>query len=528
MVTTDMIQGPLRNPGLLILGHLLLLLVGCVPEARRSESLLPDPRVRTLVREQTYQTSDLDSKVAAQTIALAQVKWRLLDEVATALELAPAILQAHLTREQLVTLVAGAVQPELVAERWDGQRYWLKAQATLTPENVAVILASLHWDRQRIAALQDMRQQTENTLQELLRLKETLATASHDIDTVLLRHTYAKKLTVLTALDWCNRGLVAANRGDAVGAAMAFSLVIELLPHNAAAYYQRSLAYAALGWHQQALDDVSQAIAWRSNEAAYYQRRGTLYAQLNEAQHALQDFSRAIDLEPSLGEAYASRGTLYSKLGDPQRAVQDFSQAIALRPDDHHAYSKRGTAYSLLGEHERAVQDFTRVIELAPQHPEAYYHRGLAYEKLGQHQQVIADLSRALAFDATLKDAYYARGKAYAEVGEHRQAIQDYQRALKLDPQFADTYYALGQAYLRVGNQPQAIASFHQAARRGCKPLIQQVQTRLQKAGLKPGPADGVLGPQTVEALRSYQKRRTLPVTGALDEATLGALLTGT
>jgi peptidoglycan hydrolase-like protein with peptidoglycan-binding domain len=53
---------------------------------------------------------------------------------------------------------------------------------------------------------------------------------------------------------------------------------------------------------------------------------------------------------------------------------------------------------------------------------------------------------------------------------------------------------------------------------------VSQVQKHLQAAGVYNGAIDGVLGPQTREALRQYQARRGLPTTGELDEATRKAL----
>jgi hypothetical protein len=53
---------------------------------------------------------------------------------------------------------------------------------------------------------------------------------------------------------------------------------------------------------------------------------------------------------------------------------------------------------------------------------------------------------------------------------------------------------------------------------------LRQVQERLQAAGFSPGPLDGRLGPQTRTALRRYQQRKGLPVTGTPDPQTLRAL----
>jgi hypothetical protein len=54
--------------------------------------------------------------------------------------------------------------------------------------------------------------------------------------------------------------------------------------------------------------------------------------------------------------------------------------------------------------------------------------------------------------------------------------------------------------------------------------LIRRIQQLLISEGFKPGPVDGLLGPQTKVALIAYQIKRGLPVTGTLDEGTLQAL----
>ena len=56
------------------------------------------------------------------------------------------------------------------------------------------------------------------------------------------------------------------------------------------------------------------------------------------------------------------------------------------------------------------------------------------------------------------------------------------------------------------------------------KDHIQQVQERLKAEGFDPGPVDGALHAQTEAAIRQYQQKQGLPVSGALDEATLREL----
>jgi peptidoglycan hydrolase-like protein with peptidoglycan-binding domain len=53
---------------------------------------------------------------------------------------------------------------------------------------------------------------------------------------------------------------------------------------------------------------------------------------------------------------------------------------------------------------------------------------------------------------------------------------------------------------------------------------IERMQKALKQQGHDPGPIDGVMGNQTRDALRAYQKKQGLEATGQLDEATTAKL----
>ena len=56
---------------------------------------------------------------------------------------------------------------------------------------------------------------------------------------------------------------------------------------------------------------------------------------------------------------------------------------------------------------------------------------------------------------------------------------------------------------------------------------IQVAQAHLRDFGFDPGPVDGIYTPQTQAAVRAYQARYGLPVSGLLDYATRRELLPG-
>ena len=53
---------------------------------------------------------------------------------------------------------------------------------------------------------------------------------------------------------------------------------------------------------------------------------------------------------------------------------------------------------------------------------------------------------------------------------------------------------------------------------------LAQAQARLLALGYQPGPADGRMGPRTLEALQKFQRDRKLAVTGHLDPQTVNEL----
>ena len=57
------------------------------------------------------------------------------------------------------------------------------------------------------------------------------------------------------------------------------------------------------------------------------------------------------------------------------------------------------------------------------------------------------------------------------------------------------------------------------------KNITAQVQNFLHKAGLYPGPSDGVNGPMTMDAVRSYQAIHNMDMSGEIDTELLTHML---
>jgi len=193
-----------------------------------------------------------------------------------------------------------------------------------------------------------------------------------------------------------------------------------------------------------------------------------------------------------------------------------------------------GNAHFVAQQYAEAIAAYTRAIEAAPRAARAYKHRGLAHARLGNAQQAYTDLSKAIELEPQDAIAYNQRGIASFTAGNAPAALKDFAKAIELQPQLAEAHNNRGIIQRQMGDYRQAEKDFARAAQLGMdlarnhlqvlRDEARQVQEHLRRAGLNPGATDGVPGPQTITALRQYQKAHGLPVTGLLDDATRNAL----
>ena len=128
--------------------------------------------IKTFVKEYSYQASEAESKLSSRTIALEQVKRLLLEELGTYIESHTEVTNFNLTKDQITALTAGIVQTKIMKEKWDGERYWVRAQIEADPSEVVKAVDSLRKDRHRSEELEEANKRAESSLREVDKLRE--------------------------------------------------------------------------------------------------------------------------------------------------------------------------------------------------------------------------------------------------------------------------------------------------------------------------------------------------------------------
>jgi tetratricopeptide (TPR) repeat protein len=204
--------------------------------------------------------------------------------------------------------------------------------------------------------------------------------------------------------NWIVQGDRLMAKGDAAGAARAYTEALALDPRSTLALNNRGLALSKQEEYSAAIADFTEALRLDSRLAVAYHNRGTAHFRQGDADKALADYTEALRLEPRSARFHNSRGFAHFDRGDYDKAIADYDEAVRCDPQFAPAYHNRGLAYSRKDDHDRAIADFTEAIRLDPKFARAYLNRGLAYEKKGDAARAEADRKKALRLDPSLGD----------------------------------------------------------------------------------------------------------------------------
>jgi lipoprotein NlpI len=145
---------------------------------------------------------------------------------------------------------------------------------------------------------------------------------------------------------------------------------------RALSWYNRGLAYQALGQLDQARGDYTRAIKMQvlkdSILKAVYYNRGLVHDGLKRPNAALADFTSAIEKSPKFSPAYHNLGNVLRKMGKNKRAIQNFLKSLELgNPQPYLTYMGLALAYEGIGRKKAAITSLKYALDLRPRFKQA-------------------------------------------------------------------------------------------------------------------------------------------------------------
>jgi protein O-GlcNAc transferase len=178
-------------------------------------------------------------------------------------------------------------------------------------------------------------------------------------------------MTVSTASDLLQEGLVLHRRGAVAEAAARYAEVLRIEPSNADAHYYLGMMACQNGRFDEGAEYARQALAHEPRHARAHVLLGRALGALGRRDEALTSFEHAIALAPDLAQAHGHRADVLSELGRNEEAVESYDWGLALAPDVVEDWVGRGVALLAIGRYEDAVASFNRVLALKPDFPQA-------------------------------------------------------------------------------------------------------------------------------------------------------------
>lgn len=111
------------------------------------------------------------------------------------------------------------------------------------------------------------------------------------------------------------------------------------------------------------IDDKASKIDERADALV---SRGGLIDDLGRHDEAIADLSAALALVPNDPAALILRGNAYDAKGLKKEALADYDEAIRINPGDASGYFNRATILEEMGERTRAMADYRKALQIDP------------------------------------------------------------------------------------------------------------------------------------------------------------------
>lgn len=255
----------------------------------------------------------------------------------------------------------------------------------------------------------------------------------------------------------------------------------------------RALALREMGFNEEALIEINQAIQIDPQRSDALLIRGNIFFARKKYAEALNDFSQAIKITPDSIDTLLERGKVYNRMGRHTEALADFEQAQKLVLQEtsttsnkniknnhtmvftiknrkklydiqyiiiyHHAHT-----LLLIGRTQEALDDFNKAIKLYPDDGNLYFERGRIYTFLKSYQEALDDFNRAIQLDPeSLHVIYKEKGIILTFMEMYQEAIKAFIASLTYQPSCKNCWLLLAETYQKTCSPSQIAGQLRQA-----------------------------------------------------------------
>jgi tetratricopeptide (TPR) repeat protein len=185
-----------------------------------------------------------------------------------------------------------------------------------------------------------------------------------------------------------NRGLAYMELADYISAQADFENTLALNPDYTKAYTFMGLARYHLGDYKEAIGFFNKGKESDILSAANYYNRALAYQAMGETAKAETDFKMAVKLEPKAAYFWGYANLLFNNK-DYQASVEAYNQAISLNPEEPKLWFNRGISKYEQKQYALAIEDFMAASQIDPEDLDAHWYLALSYKAIGDFEKAL-------------------------------------------------------------------------------------------------------------------------------------------
>ncbi|MDR2991192.1 MAG: tetratricopeptide repeat protein [Burkholderiaceae bacterium] len=219
------------------------------------------------------------------------------------------------------------------------------------------------------------------------------------------------------------------------------------------------LAQAGLQQFDAAEATLHRLLELAPHDAAAWVNLGHVQLERGHAQAAVQSLDQALARDPQLAAAYLNHGLALMKLDQPEAAIVDFDHAARLAPNRPDPRYNQAMALHQLGRDSQAQALLDPVTSRWPGFAPGWNLLGMIRQKQRRYQEAFDAYSQALRCNPRLADAWANAAQALSHLERHTQARAAAERAVQLAPDYLPALRTLG-AVLCDGDDREEEAAY--------------------------------------------------------------------
>jgi len=178
---------------------------------------------KTYIRDYNYEASEADSKLSSRAIAMDQVKKLLLQEIGTHIRQKINIRKTgdgkSMASEDVEAITAGLTKVEILAEKWNGVTYYLKAQIEADTQRVLNALEEFkknntEENNEQLEKFKANQKELEKARSEIARLKNKISSATTFEQKREVMADYRDSVESLSSSEMVSKGYDHEQNGD--------------------------------------------------------------------------------------------------------------------------------------------------------------------------------------------------------------------------------------------------------------------------------------------------------------------------